>query len=90
MLSIHNVKRIRARATETHPNDSNWVELHVEGGWVQGDPEHLVLNLYFNSAALAHAFYEAFPDKLTEAERHADRFHGKNPTYDHINPDIPF
>jgi hypothetical protein len=80
MISIHNIKRIRARATETHPNESNWVELHIEGGWTQGEPERTVLNLYFNSSALAREFYEAFPDKLTEAERHAALFGGRNVT----------
>lgn len=77
MLSLHNIRRVRARAAETSP-DSNWVELHIEGGW--GPPENLVLNLYFNSAELAHAFYESYPDKLTNAEWHVLRFQGNNQT----------
>jgi hypothetical protein len=77
MLSLHNIKRIRARASESSP-DSNWVELHMEGGWVQGEPEILVLNLYFNSSELARAFYESYPDKLTESEIQMRRFYGNN------------
>ena len=80
MISIHNIKRIRARATESPGADSNWVELHIEGGWVASAPETAVLNLYFNSAELAQAFYEAYPDKLTNAEIALARYAGNNPT----------
>jgi hypothetical protein len=67
MISIHNIRRIRARASSIS-DKSNWVELHIEGGYVNGDPDYAILNLYFNSPETARGFYEDYPDKLTEAE----------------------
>jgi hypothetical protein len=71
MLSLHSVERIRARADAVNNPKSNWVELHIEGGYAKD--EYLVVNLYFNSPELARAFYEAYPDKISRAELEARR-----------------
>jgi hypothetical protein len=70
MLSIHGITRVHAKRTTLNPDTSNWV-------WLIFSTDHepdLELTLYFDTPALARAFYNSleiftpFPKVPDEAE----------------------